>query len=251
MRIELLGTGGYHPNERRQTACLLLPELGIAFDAGTAAFRIAPRARTDHLDVFLTHAHLDHVAGLTFLLVPSITGQFQRITLHAAPAALAAVRDHLFHPALFPVPPFFEMVELPPCGRREIAGASLAWQELQGHPGRSMAYRLTRTLPEGGARSLAYVTDTLVDGSYTDFVRGVDLLIHECYFPETKAGIAGRTGHSHAREVAELARDAQPGRMLLVHLDPYDASDDPVGLPCMRAVYANVDIAEDGMVVEL
>ena len=27
MRLQLLGTGGYHPNERRHTACLLVPEL--------------------------------------------------------------------------------------------------------------------------------------------------------------------------------------------------------------------------------
>lgn len=40
MRLKLLGTGGYHPNEIRHTPCLLLPEQGIAFDAGTAAFRL-------------------------------------------------------------------------------------------------------------------------------------------------------------------------------------------------------------------
>jgi hypothetical protein len=65
MRVEFLGTGGYHPNERRHTACVLLPEIGLAFDAGTSVFRLPPRLESKELDVFLSHAHLDHIAGLT------------------------------------------------------------------------------------------------------------------------------------------------------------------------------------------
>ena len=32
MKLLLLGTGGYHPCERRQTACLMLPEAGIVLE---------------------------------------------------------------------------------------------------------------------------------------------------------------------------------------------------------------------------
>ena len=60
MKIVLLGTGGYHPNERRHTACVMLPELGLIFDAGSSFFRVPARLRTRDLDIFLTHAHLDH-----------------------------------------------------------------------------------------------------------------------------------------------------------------------------------------------
>src|SRR5579871_6726587 len=66
MILQFLGTGGYHPNERRHTACLLLPEVGVVFDAGTGAFRIRERLRTPDIQLFLTHAHLDHVVGLTY-----------------------------------------------------------------------------------------------------------------------------------------------------------------------------------------
>ena len=68
MKLIALGTAGYHPTERRQTACFLLPELGIVLDAGTGMFRLRERLATTQLDIYLTHAHLDHVAGLTFLL---------------------------------------------------------------------------------------------------------------------------------------------------------------------------------------
>ena len=40
MKLLLLGTSGYHPSEQRQTACLMLPEVGIVLDAGTGFFRV-------------------------------------------------------------------------------------------------------------------------------------------------------------------------------------------------------------------
>ena len=68
MKLLLLGTGGYHPNQRRHTACLMLPEAGIVLDAGTGFFRVRQHVATPSLDILLTHAHLDHVVGLTYLL---------------------------------------------------------------------------------------------------------------------------------------------------------------------------------------
>ena len=45
----------------------MLPELGLIFDAGTGIFRARDLIQTDTLDIFLTHIHLDHCVGLTFL----------------------------------------------------------------------------------------------------------------------------------------------------------------------------------------
>ena len=58
MKLVLLGTTGYHANDRRQTACVMLPESGVVFDAGTGFYRTAEYLQTDTLDVFLSHAHL-------------------------------------------------------------------------------------------------------------------------------------------------------------------------------------------------
>ena len=55
MRLIFLGTGGYHPSERRHTASVLLPDIGVALDAGTGFFRVQGRLNTPTLDVFLTH----------------------------------------------------------------------------------------------------------------------------------------------------------------------------------------------------
>src|SRR5688572_16696790 len=112
MKLVLLGSGGYFPNTRRHTACMLLPEVGVALDAGSGMCRIGPYLETDRLDVFLTHAHLDHIAGLTYLINVVPPDAARRTTVHGEAAKLAAVREHLFAEAIFPLPPPFRFESL-------------------------------------------------------------------------------------------------------------------------------------------
>ena len=88
MRLVLLGTAGYHPNPRRQTLCSLLPECGIMLDAGTGVYRAAEYLTTPELDIFITHAHLDHVIGLSYLF--SVNAVLSAAADHAARAARRA-----------------------------------------------------------------------------------------------------------------------------------------------------------------
>ena len=67
MKLIILGSTGYHPNELRHTACFMLPEIGVVLDAGTGIFRVRRTLQTPDLTIFLTHAHVDHIVGLTFL----------------------------------------------------------------------------------------------------------------------------------------------------------------------------------------
>src|SRR5687768_18228296 len=104
MKLLLLGTAGYHPSETRHTACLMLPEAGIVLDAGTGFFRVRKHLQTPTLDILLTHTHLDHVAGLTFLLSTTFEKPLERTTVHGAAEKLAAVREQLLSEHLFPAP---------------------------------------------------------------------------------------------------------------------------------------------------
>ncbi|MBL8813452.1 MAG: metal-dependent hydrolase [Planctomycetaceae bacterium] len=239
MRLIFLGTGGYHPNERRQTASLLLPEQGIALDAGTGMFRLASKLACSELDVLLTHAHLDHIVGLTFLLVPMLKGELTRVRVYGTEETLRAVRDHLFAPALFPVMPDFEWCPLTKSPMSFANGVSVCWTGLD-HPGGSIAYRI-----EAGGKSVAYVTDTTAPGRYGDFIHGVDLLVHECYFPDDMADWAAKTGHSNSTPVAQIARSAAVKRLVLVHADPQHPEDDPIGLDGIRKIFPNSQLAED------
>lgn len=246
MKLIFLGTGGYHPNERRQTACLLMPEIGLAFDAGTGFFRVQPRLESRTLDIFLTHAHLDHVVGLTFFMVPLLSGEVDKVRVHGVPDVLKAVREHLFAPELFPIEPDYEWCELADDSCLEVGnGGQLKWIGLD-HPGGSVGYRI-----DWPDYSMAYITDTTAPGNYQAFIQDVDVLIHECYFPDSMQEWSHKTGHSYASAVAKLAEASNAGTLYLVHADPQQTSDDPVGLAAIRSIFPKTTLAEDLMEIDL
>lgn len=245
MKLHALGTTGYHPNNRRHTACYMLPSEGIVLDAGTAAFRVEPRIETERIDLLLSHAHLDHVAGLTYLLGVAAIRPDVKFVVHGEAAKLQAVREHLFSQYLFPVEPPIDWAPLAGDRFTLASGAEVSTFPLT-HPGGSIGYRF-----DWPDRSLAYVTDVAAARcDYLDAIRGVDLLLHEAYFRDEQADLALKTGHSTASEAARAAQGAGAGRLVLIHLDPSSEADDPVGLAAAQAIFPAASIPEDGDVIE-
>jgi ribonuclease BN (tRNA processing enzyme) len=247
MRLVPLGTTGYHPNDLRQTACYLLSEIGVVLDAGTGMYRLAAHLATDELDLFLTHAHLDHVVGLTYLLETLHFRPLRRVTIHGDGEKLASIREHLFHRDLFPIPPAADWKPLPASGPVPIGGGTLTHFPLV-HPGGAIGFRL-----DWPGKSLAYVTDTTAgpDAGYVEAIRGVDLLLHECNFADdVPLEFALKTGHSRTSEVAALAKRAGVKRLVLTHLTPHLGVVDPVGLDVARKIFPETEIAEDLKTIE-
>jgi ribonuclease BN (tRNA processing enzyme) len=245
MKLVLLGTTGYHPNDRRHTACMMLPEAGIVLDAGTGMYRLPRHLATPQLDIFITHAHLDHIVGLTFLLGLLHGRTMQRVTVHGVPEKLDAVREHLFAESVFPVAPCFE---LRPIQQQLKLGHGCRVRHFPlVHPGGAIGLRL-----DWPQCSMAYVTDTTASpqAPYREHIRGVDVLLHECYFSDAQAAFAELTGHSHTTAVAQLARDAEVGCLILVHMDPANESDDPIGLQAAREIFPHTYLGEDNMEIE-
>jgi ribonuclease Z len=244
MKLLLLGTTGYHPNEARHTACLMLPEMGVVLDAGTAMFRVREHLQTDSLDIFLTHAHLDHVIGLTYLFDVLHQKQIKRATVHGEAAKLAAIQRHLFATELFPVMPPIDWRPLD--GPAELRGGRLSYFPLA-HPGGAVGYRI-----DWPDRSLAYVTDTTAkpDSDYLGHIAGVDLLVHECYFTDEWGEWAEKTGHSRLTPVVQLAAKAEVGRLVLVHMNPLETGREPLPLAAARAIFPKTEIGSDGDAIE-
>lgn len=245
MRLHCLGTVGYHPNDARHTSCYFLPESGIVLDGGTGVFRLPPLIATDTLDVLLSHAHLDHTFGLTFLLDVVFQRPVDRLRIWGEAEKIAAVRDHLFHELIFPAPIDAEWIAIDDQPEIEIGEAKVRWRP-QNHPGGSVAYRID--WPSG--KRLVYATDTTGDTSaeHADWCRQADLLIHECYFRDDAEAWALKTGHSWSSRVAEVTAAAQPKKLLLTHINPLETSDDPVDIESIRGkVESEVIVATDGL----
>ncbi len=248
MKLQLLGTGGYHPSDTRHTACLLLPESGVAFDAGTGAYRLGRFLKTDELTFFLTHAHLDHIVGLTYLYTILHERPLKRVLVRGEEDKLDAVRRRLFSSELFPSMPPLEFKVL---AKEEIVtladGGRLSHFPLE-HPGGTIGYRVDWPAENGAsAKSMAYVTDTTAsfDSPYVDKIHGVDLLVHECYLPDEYAESAKQYGHSFTTAVAELARAAQVKRLVLTHIHPLESAEKPLDLAPAQRIFTNVSLGAD------
>lgn len=245
MRLICLGTTGFHPNARRHTASFLLPEVGVVLDAGTGMFRLSDHMVTERVDIFLSHAHLDHVSGLTYLVETFGVEAHDRVTIHGASDKLHAVRTHLFASPLFPVAPGYQFRDLAdscPLPANEAGDEGVLRTFALKHPGGSLGMRL-----DWPGHSLAYVTDTTAteEADYIEQIRGVDLLLHEANFPEDHDELAELTGHSCLDQVARLASKAEVQRLVITHVDPLLTKETDFDLSGARVIFAATELACD------
>ncbi|WP_418317322.1 MBL fold metallo-hydrolase [Piscinibacter sakaiensis] len=104
MSIRVLGCSGAIAAGCRTTAFLL--DEGVLIDAGTGVgdLTLGQLARIEH--ICISHSHLDHVVSIALLAdaVMNIRGAAGRgpVTVHALPATIAALRDHIFNGIIWP-----------------------------------------------------------------------------------------------------------------------------------------------------
>jgi ribonuclease BN (tRNA processing enzyme) len=141
--------------------------------------------------------------------------------------------------------PAIEFVEL--ADRVAVGnGAATIKNHPLNHPGGSLGFRI-----EIESKTIVYITDTTVDGTYTEFLRDADLLVHECNFPDSMLEWCAKTGHSHTSQVATLAKEAHVKKLYLTHIDPELSNDDPIGLATAQAIFPETYLAEDLMEIEI
>jgi ribonuclease Z len=245
MRLICLGTTGYHPSPSRHTACYYLPELNLVLDAGTGVFRLTEqllRHPKRELDIVLSHAHLDHVVGLTFLLDVMAVTTLHRIRVFGQPDKLDAVEKYLFHPLLFPVSASFELIALPSLeGRLSLPLCEIEYFPLD-HPGGSIGMVI-----HANNKRVAYITDTTPQShpALIESLTGIDLLLHECYFTDKNEELSLRTGHSWLSAVTNIVELTRPKQTLLIHVNPLaEVIGEDYGLTA-RHVELGMRFAED------
>jgi len=99
-------------------------------------------------------------------------------------------------------------------------------------------------------KTYAYCSDTAYNESIVQFIKGADLLYHESTFLSSEAKLAAKTKHSTAREAAQIATKAKVKQLVLGHFSTrYKQKKD--FLDEARAVFPEVELAEDGKVIEI
>jgi ribonuclease Z len=221
-------------------------------DAGTGLARLGwdpyrqllpPAAEPIHL--FLTHLHLDHTIGLTFLPAlwsnPTIVHVPAREMVDAGPA----VFDQLLGGPFFPLA-FHDLLpeislETMRSGETRVEGVRISARQQQ-HPGGSLGYRV--------GDMLAFITDAAPDPGTAGFASHVRVLVHEAWRCEgegSDAGSSGLNAHSSAESAARVAKEADVGELLLSHLPPVGEDFHAAMLARARAIFPRTDLCADGL----
>jgi ribonuclease Z len=130
------------------------------------------------------------------------------------------------------------------------------WGKLQ--QGETVRLPDGRTIaPEGivGAkrpgRLVVFTGDTRPCAAVVDAAQQADLLIHEATFGEEEKDRAKETGHSTAREAAQVALAAQARRLVLSHVSArYSISAEEL-VKEARDVFKETVVAKDGLTIEV
>lgn len=240
MRIQFWGVRGSIPSPGPETIryggntpCIEVRcgDHVIIFDAGTGlrplGNTLVKNANINSFEIFLTHCHLDHVAGLPFF-APFFAEQCDvRIWAgNLLPATnVEQVVRKLMSPPLFPVGVeiFKAAIKFHDFKSGDILfpyeGVTMHTASLD-HPNGATGYRL-----EYGGRVFALVSDTAgfpgnCDRELVALARNADLVVYDATFTEEEIVTRAGWGHSTWVRGIRLAEKAGAKQLCLFHHDP-------------------------------
>ncbi len=105
--------------------------------------------------------------------------------------------------------------------------------------------------PARPGRTVVITGDTRPCAATIEAARDADLLVHEATFGDEEAERAIETGHSTAREAAQVAREAGVLRLILTHFSARYSRDSLVLDREARQVFSELVIGKDGMEIDV
>lgn len=235
--LTVLGSGGWLPSGRRETCCALIrrDHCALLLDAGTGLRHLLTTSElldgVNELYIALTHFHLDHIIGISYLPLLREARPHLQISVSGPGRCLydtstSDILDRLLQTPLFG-PKLDEMAdsveELELGADNCLAGfdVDLRRQDMHAHP--TAAIRVED--------AVALCTDTAYDAENAAFCAAVAVLLHEAWFASDNTE---STTHTAAGEAARIAAAADVGRLLLIHVHPTLGADEQLLEPARR-----------------
>jgi ribonuclease BN (tRNA processing enzyme) len=248
MLFTCIGSGTAVPEPDRVCSGYLLETNGlrILLDCGGGVVHSMARIGVDwrtltHL--VLTHFHNDHIGDLPLLFFAWKWGMLpprsEPLTVIGPTGTRQLLQrmaevfgDHLSEP-----PFHVALDEVDPGDERRLDDVVRLRAFKTPHTKESLAYRI-----DAGSSSFCYTGDTGPSRELAVFAHGVDALLVECSLPDQE----GISMHLTPSQVAELARIAQPRRLLVTHVYPQLPRSRVPGLVHAAGSPAPVEMLQDG-----
>lgn len=252
MRLTVLGSGAACPPGGGASSGYLLEDRGqrILLDCGhgIASCLLAERPQLDLDAIIISHMHADHfidLLPLRFRLTRDMNGLAQqRIHLYLPPGGRETFCE-ILAAVCFPAD-FLETVFVV----REYGSVTMLdlGAGLRARFAVGVHYIPGWALRIDGSSSLTYTGDTAPAEAVTELARGSATLLAEATLEEPETGPV--KGHLTPVQAAELARDAEVGRLLLTHFW-FDADRDAAAAAAKRLFPGEVTAVHDGMKVNI
>lgn len=234
MRLRILGCSGGIGGNFRTTSMLL--DRDVLIDAGTGVgdLSLTELSMIDH--VFVTHAHLDHIASIPFLVDSAGFMRNRPLTVHATEETIEFLRQHIFNWNIWP-----DFTRIPnaqqPCMRYNTVQVGQAvGLDTPGRDGAGSSMRRITVLPanhvvpavgfqiDSGAASLVFSGDTTSHDALWETVNRIAnlrYLIIETAFSNGEKELARLSKHFYpellAEELLKLRLDPE---IYITHLKP-------------------------------
>jgi ribonuclease BN (tRNA processing enzyme) len=247
MRVIFLGTNGWYDSPTGNTVCTLIDTDGatIILDAGFGIFKLGRHVDFDKpAYLFLSHVHLDHIAGLHTLCKFIFKKGLTICGEQGIESTLRRIIDFPYTVPIDGLPFSTRFVELPGAASSlPFAVKSLPLV----HAAPCLGFRL-----EIENKIVAYCTDTGYCENAVELGRDADLLITEC------AMLTGEEfeawPHLNPETAARIAREAGAKRLALFHFDAehYNTLEERERAQAIATEhFPNVIAAKDDLTIDL
>ncbi len=226
MMIKVLGAAGSEVPGHNSPAFLV--DGKMLLDAGTVAKALNIREERALRCILLTHAHLDHIKGIPFLLDNLVSrGSGTTITVMGGKEVLGDLRRHVFNGKIWP-----DFTKIPSASRPALRYKALSTARSHRVEGYRVAMeRVSHSVAAYGyivedrdGASVAYTGDTGPTVRFWKRMEGRDVkaLITEASFPNRLEKLALASGHLTpnllGKEIAKMS--PAPAKIYVMHLKP-------------------------------